>query len=87
MATAIIILAFIALFVGFIVLVQFPAIATQIYTLLSSLMIYLAESTGILWFFFPRTLTLTIFNLVIGIEVAFRALKIFLWIYSQLKNG
>lgn len=87
MATAIIILAFIALFIAFIVLVQFPEIATQIYTIIESLINYISNGTGIIWFLFPKTLTLIVFNLVIGIEVTIRALKIFLWIYDKLKNG
>lgn len=87
MATAIIILAFIALFIGFIVLVNFPALATEIYTVISSLITYISHGTGIIWFLFPKTLTLLVFDLVIGIEVTIRALKIFLWIYDKLKNG
>lgn len=51
MAAAIIMIAFILLFVGTIVLIQFPAVATEIYTVASSFMTFLGNSTGLLWFF------------------------------------
>ena len=86
MATAIIIIAFITLFVGTVVLVQFPAIATEIYTVATSLIDYMSQGVGILWFFLPKTLTLTVLTLVIGIEVIIRAFMIFLWVYRHLKQ-
>lgn len=86
MAAALIMLAFIALFVGTIVLIQFPAIATEIYTVLSSLIQYLADATGLLWFFIPKNLTLTVLALVFAIEVIFRAFLLFRWIYNSLKQ-
>lgn len=86
MVTAIIILAFIALFVGSVVLIKFPAIATDIYTVASSFIDYMAQGAGILWFFLPKTLTLTVLTLVIAIEVIIRAFMIFLWVYNHLKQ-
>lgn len=86
MATALIMLAFIALFVGTIVLIQFPEIATEIYTVIASLIDYISSATGILWFFLPKNLTLTVLALVFGIEVIFRAFLLFRWIYNSLKQ-
>lgn len=86
MATAIIIIAFIALFVGTVVLVQFPAIATEIYTVMNSLIGYMSQGVGLLWFFLPKTLTLTVLTLVISIEVIYRGFLLFLWIYNHLKQ-
>lgn len=86
MATAVIIIAFIALFVGTIVLIQFPEIATEIYTVIQSVIGYIEQGTGILWFFLPKTLTLTVLGLVIAIEVIIRAFLIFQWIYNHLKQ-
>lgn len=86
MATAIIILAFIGLFVGTVVLVQFPVVATEIYTVASSLIDYMAQASGVLWFFLPKSLTLTVLTLVIGIEVIIRSFMIFLWVYNHLKQ-
>ena len=86
MATAIIILAFIGLFVGTVVLIQFPAIATEIYTVASGLIDYMGQASGLLWFFLPQTLTLTVLKLVIAIEVIIRAFMIFLWVYNHLKQ-
>lgn len=86
MAAALIMLAFIALFVGTIVLIQFPEIATEIYVTLESLIEYMANATGILWFFLPKNLTLTVLALVVSIEVIFRAFLLFQWIYNHLKQ-
>lgn len=86
MAAALIMLAFIALFVGTIVLIQFPEVATEVYVVLESLIEYISSATGILWFFLPKTLTLTVLVLVFAIEVIFRAFLIFQWIYDHLKQ-
>lgn len=86
MATAVIIIAFIALFVGTVTLIQFPAIATEIYTVIQSVITYMSQGVGILWFFLPKTLTLTVLGLVIAIEVIIRAFLIFQWIYNHLKQ-
>lgn len=86
MATAVIIIAFITLFIGTVVLIQFPAIATEIYTVAQSVIDYMAQGAGILWFFLPRTLTLTVLGLVIAIEVIIRAFLIFQWVYNHLKQ-
>lgn len=86
MAAALIMIAFIVLFVGTIVLIQFPEVATDIYVTLEAFIDYISESTGILWFFLPKTLTLTVLGLVIAIEVIFRAFLLFQWIYERLKQ-
>lgn len=86
MAEALIMIAFIVLFVGTIMMLQFPAVATEIYTVLASLIAYMGEATGILWFFLPKNLTLTVLGLVIAIEVIYRGFLIFLWIYNHLKQ-
>ena len=86
MAAALIMIAFIVLFVGTIVLIQFPEVATDIYVVLEAFIGYISESTGILWFFLPKTLTLTVLGLVIAIEVIFRAFLIFQCIYERLKQ-
>ena len=86
MATAVIIIAFITLFVGTVTLIQFPAIATEIYTVIHSVITYISQGVGILWFFLPKTLTLTVLGLVIAIEVIIRAFLIFQWIYNHLKQ-
>lgn len=85
MALALILIAFIVLFVGMIVLIQFPEVATDIYITLEAFIEYISDSTGILWFFLPKTFTLTVLGLVIAIEVIFRAFLLFQWIYDKLK--
>lgn len=86
MATAVIIIAFIALFVGTVVLIQFPEFATEIYTIAESMIQYMSNGVGILWFFLPKNLTLTVLGLVIAIEVIIRAFLIFQWVYNHLKQ-
>lgn len=86
MAAALIMIAFITLFLGTIILIQFPEIAAEIYVVLESLIEYISSATGILWFFLPKTLTLTVLALVVAIEVIFRAFLLFQWIYERLKQ-
>lgn len=86
MAAALIMIAFIVLFVGTIVLIQFPEVATDIYVVLEAFIGYVSESTGILWFFLPKNLTLTVLGLVVAIEAIFRAFLLFQWIYNSLKQ-
>lgn len=86
MAAALIMLAFIALFIGTITLVQFPEIATEVYAVISSVLDYIAQASGILWFFLPKSLTLIVLTLVLAIEVIIRGIKLFLWIYEHLKQ-
>lgn len=86
MATAVIIIAFITLFVGTVVLIQFPEVATEIYTVAQSVIDYMSQGIGIVWFFVPRTLTLTVLALVLAIEVIIRAWLIFQWVYNHLKQ-
>lgn len=86
MSAAIIMIGFIVLFVGTIALIQFPEVATEIYTVLSAFIGYLGDASGILWFFLPKTLTLTVLALVLAIEVVIRGIIIFLWIYNHLKQ-
>ena len=71
---------------GTVTLIQFPAIATEIYTVIHSVITYMSQGVGILWFFLPKTLTLTVLGLVIAIEVIIRAFLIFQWIYNHLKQ-
>lgn len=86
MVTVLFFVAFIVLFVGTITLVQFPEIATEIYTVISSVIEYIGNATGILWFFLPKDLTLIVLSLVIAIELIYRGILIFLWIYNHLKQ-
>lgn len=86
MAAVLFFVAFIVLFVGTITLVQFPEIATEIYTVISSVIEYIGNATGILWFFLPKDLTLIVLTLVIAIETIYRGILIFLWIYNNLKQ-
>lgn len=86
MVTVLFFLAFILLFVGTIVLVQFPEIATEIYHVISIVIDYIGKGSGILWFFVPKTLALIVVGLVLAIETIIRGIQIFLWIYGHLKQ-
>lgn len=86
MVTVLFFLAFILLFVGTLVLVQFPEIATEIYNVITVVINYISDGVGILWFFLPKKLTLTVLGIVIAFEVVYRGILIFLWIYNHLKQ-
>lgn len=86
MVTVLFFLAFILLFVGTLVLIQFPEVATEIYSVITVVIDYISKGVGIVWFFFPKTLTLTVLGIVIAFEVVYRGILIFLWIYNHLKQ-
>lgn len=86
MVTVLFFLAFILLFVGTIVLIQFPEIATEIYEVISIVIDYIGQGSGILWFFVPKTLALIVVGLVLAIETICRGFKLFMWIYGNLKQ-
>ncbi|MCM1222394.1 MAG: hypothetical protein NC548_48795 [Lachnospiraceae bacterium] len=86
MVTVLFFLAFILLFVGTIVLVQFPEVATEIYEVISIVIEYVSKGSGIVWFFLPKTLTLIVLGIVLAVEVIMRGLHVFLWIYDHLKQ-
>lgn len=86
MATAILIITIILIFVAFILMIQFPEFATEIYTVLHSLIEYMGNASGILWFFLPKELTLVVLGLVLAIEVIIRSIMIFLWIYRHVRG-
>ncbi len=86
MAAAVIMIAFITLFLGTIILVQFPVLATEIYTVISALIGYVSDAMGIVWFFVPKNLTLTLIGIAVAIELVKYGFMLFCWIYNHLKQ-
>lgn len=85
MATVILLLAIIAVFVAFIGALQFPEVTTLFYEFWQTACTYIGQGTGILWLFVPKSLALALLTIVIAMEVIYRAILIFVWIYGKIK--
>lgn len=85
MAHVILVLAVIAIFVAFVSALKFPQLATVFYDFWNQCLEYLRMGTGILWLFTPRNLVLALLNIVILLEVLYKAFQIFTWIYHKIK--
>lgn len=86
MAAAVIMITFITLFLGTIILVQFPVLATEIYTVIGAFTGYVSDAMGIVWFFLPKNLTLTLIGIALAIELVKYGFMLFCWVYNHLKQ-
>ena len=69
MAVVILIAVFIGLVVTYIVAIQFPGLADQIISATDALIFYLGQALDIVWIFVPKTITIVLMSLAIGVEV------------------
>lgn len=83
----IILAAFIALIVAWIVIIQFPSLASQVTTILDALVFYLSEAMDIVWLFVPRTITITLMSLAIAVEVVVLGYKFVMWILRKVPTA
>lgn len=86
MAEVIFLIGIITIFVTFLLAVSFPAVTTQIYSVIQSFLTYISSSTGIIWMFVPKDYTLMLLNLVIAVELIIRGYKIFMFIYAKIRG-
>lgn len=85
MAMVILVVAIIAVFVAFVAALQFPEVTTLFYEFWQTACGYISQGTGILWLFVPKSLALALLTIVIAMEVIYRAILIFVWIYGKIK--
>ena len=86
MSTTILLLAAIALFLAFVAALSFPAVTTLFYEFWQTACLYIGQGTGILWLFVPKSLALALFTIIIAMEVSYRSIIIFIWIYYKIKH-
>lgn len=85
MAQVILVLAVIGIFIAFIAALSFPAVTTLFYQFWQTACTYIGQGTGILWLFVPKSLAIALLEIVIAMEVIYRAILIFSWIYAKIK--
>lgn len=85
MAQVILILAVIAIFIVFVGSLTFPELVSVFYEFWTVGCSYLSQGTGILWLFVPRTLAVPLLEIVITLELIYKAVIIFSWIYHKIK--
>lgn len=83
----IILAAFIAIIVAYILIIQFPSLASQVSTVLDAIIYYLSQAMGIVWLFVPQQLTVVLMSLAISIEVIVLGYKFVMWILRKIPTA
>lgn len=83
----IILAAFIALVVGYVLVIQFPSLASQVASIADALVFYLGQAMGIVWLFVPQTITVTLMSLAIAVEVIVLGYKFVMWILRKVPTA
>lgn len=79
--------AFIAIIVAYILIIQFPSLASQVSTVLDAIIYYLSQAMGIVWLFVPQQLTVVLVSLSISIEVIVLGYKFVMWILRKIPTA
>lgn len=84
MVVMILIVAFIAIIVAYILIIEFPSIAPQLESAVEALIFYLGQAMDIVWLFVPKTITITLMTLAIAVEVIVLGYKFVMWILRKI---
>lgn len=80
----ILISAFIAIIVAYVIAIEFPTVAPQVASIIDAIIYYIGQGMDIVWLFVPREITLTLMTLAISIEVIVSGYKFIMWILRKL---
>lgn len=83
----IILAAFLAIIVAYILIIEFPALAPQVTSILDAIIYYLGQAIDIVWLFVPKTLTITLMSLAIAVEVIVLGYKFVMWILRKIPTA
>lgn len=83
----IILAAFIAIIVAYILIIEFPALAPQVTSVVDSIIFYLGQAMDIVWLFVPKTITITLMSLAIAVEVIVLGYKFVMWILRKIPTA
>lgn len=84
MVLFILIAAFIALVVTYVIAITFPSVAPQISSAIDAIIYYLGQSMDIVWLFVPKTITVTLMSLAISVEIIVLGYKFVMWILRKV---
>lgn len=87
MVTLILIGVFIAIFVGLVLVIQFPSLIDVIYTYVDAIIYYVGQGLDIVWLFVPKALTVPLMSLAIGVEVIVLGYKFVMWIVRKIPTA
>lgn len=84
MVVAILIGVFIALIAAYLLVIQFPGLIDAVGSAVDALIFYLGQAMDIVWLFVPKTVTLALMTLAIGVEVVVLGYKFVMWILRKI---
>lgn len=87
MVTLILIGVFIAIFVGLVLVIQFPSLIDVIYTYVDAIIYYVGQGLDIVWLFVPKALTVPLMSLAIAVEVIVLGYKFVMWIVRKIPTA
>lgn len=87
MIQVIIIVAFIALVVTFVLVIQFPELINIISTYVDAIIYYLGKALDIVWLFIPKEITIPLMSLAVSVEVITLGYKFVMWILRKVPTA
>lgn len=84
MVLFILIAAFIALVVTYVIAIEFPSVAPQISSAIDAIIYYLGQAMDIVWLFVPKEITITLMTLAIAVEGIVLGYKFIMWILRKI---
>lgn len=84
MVVAILIGVFIALIAAYLLVIQFPGLIDAVGSAVDALIFYLGQAMDIVWLFAPKTVTIALMTLAIGVEVVVLGYKFVMWILRKI---
>lgn len=83
----IILAAFIALIVTYLLVIEFPELAPQVLSVVDAIVYYIGQAMDIVWLFVPKTITITLMSLAIAIEVIVYGYKFVMWVLRKIPTA
>lgn len=87
MVQFILIAAFIAIIVAYLLVISFPGIADVVVSAADALIFYLGQAMDIVWLFVPKAVTVTLMSLSIAVEVIVLGYKFVMWILRKIPTA
>ena len=84
MVIFIVIAAFIALVVAYILAINFTDLATQIPTYIDAIIYYISCGLDIVWIFVPKTITIVIMTLALSVQIVVWGYHFVMWILRKI---
>lgn len=84
MVLFILIAAFIAIIVAYVIAIEFPSVAPQLSSAIDAIIYYLGQAMDIVWLFVPKEITITLMTLAIAVDVIVLGYKFIMWILRKI---